>query len=113
MVGALGTATGTAPADPPLAWVGWRGLFELLTLATAASAVVTYLIVPEAVSPALVSRGTASVSLKLVYTDRRFWQLARLSATCIGRRWKPGGGGRLFGKGERGSTPECCDNGGL
>jgi type IV secretory pathway TrbF-like protein/sugar phosphate permease len=87
MLGALGTATATAPAELLLAWMGWRGLFELLAVATAASAVVTFLVVPEAVCAAPMSKGSAAVSLKSVYADRRFWRLAPLSATCIGTAW--------------------------
>ena len=43
-----------------------------------------YLVVPEA---APVASGVASVGLRKVYADPRFWRLAPLSATCIGTAW--------------------------
>jgi sugar phosphate permease len=85
MLGALGAVTATAPAERLLDWTGWRGLFELLAAATAASAVVIYLVVPE---PIVSARKSATpVSLKNVYADFRFWRLAPLSATCVGSAW--------------------------
>jgi type IV secretory pathway TrbF-like protein/sugar phosphate permease len=87
MLGALGAVTATAPAEILLARTGWRGLFELLAVATAACALVIYLIVPEARSAAPPSKGAASASLKTVYADPRFWRLAPLSATCVGSAW--------------------------
>jgi len=83
-LGALGAVTATVPAELLLAWTGWRGLFGVLALTTAATAVIIYIVVPEAswnaVSP-------APVSWKKVYSDSRFWRLAPLSATCIGTAW--------------------------
>jgi MFS family permease len=86
MLGALGALTATAPAELLLQWTGWRGLFELLAAATAACAAMTYFIVPEraATAPA---NGSASVNLKSILRDPRFWRLAPLSATCIGTAW--------------------------
>src|SRR5262245_52076339 len=85
MLGALGAVTATAPAERLIDWTGWRGLFELLAAATAASAVVIYLVVPEPV----VSQGKSATpaSLKTIYADSRFWRLAPLSATCVGSAW--------------------------
>jgi hypothetical protein len=62
-------------------------LFELLAVATAASAIVIYLVVPQVHSAARASKELASVGLKRVYADPRFWRLAPLSATCIGTAW--------------------------
>jgi sugar phosphate permease len=85
MLGALGAVTATAPAEALIDWIGWRGLFELLAAATAASAILIYIVVPEqAVS---ISKGTAQLSLKSVYANSRFWRLAPLSATCVGSAW--------------------------
>jgi type IV secretory pathway TrbF-like protein/sugar phosphate permease len=85
MLGALGAVTATAPAERLIDWTGWRGLFELLAAATAASAVVIYLAVPE---PVVAERKSATpASLKTVYADSRFWRLAPLSATCVGSAW--------------------------
>lgn len=87
MFGALGAVTATAPADLLLARIGWRGLFELLAIATAATAVVIYLVVPEPRSAASASKRSADVGLRTIYTDPRFWRLAPLSATCVGSAW--------------------------
>ena len=87
MFGALGAVTATAPAELLLARIGWRGLFELLAIATAATAVVIYLVVPEPRSIASASKHSADVGLRTIYTDPRFWRLAPLSATCVGSAW--------------------------
>ena len=87
MFGALGAVTATAPAEFLLARIGWRGLFELLAIATAATAVVIYLLVPEPRSAASASKRSAGVGLRTIYRDPRFWKLAPLSATCVGSAW--------------------------
>jgi len=87
MLGALGAVTATAPAELLLAWMGWRGLFDLLAALTAVCAVVVYFVVPEAASAAPVAKGPGSVSLRTVYADPRFWRLAPLSATTVGTAW--------------------------
>jgi MFS family permease len=84
MLGALGAVTATLPADLLLDWIGWRELFGLFTALTAASAVLIYLIVPEATPGA---SGEVSVGLRKVYADPRFWRVAPLSASCIGTAW--------------------------
>ena len=83
----VGAVTATAPAELLLAWTGWRGLFDLLAVATAATAVMIYFVVPEAGSATSASNGSESVSLKTVYSDPRFWRLAPISATCAGTAW--------------------------
>jgi MFS family permease len=85
MLGALGAVTATAPAEVLMDWIGWRGIFELLAAATAVSAVLVYILVPE--QAASLSKGPAPLSLKSVYVDPRFWRLAPLSATCVGSAW--------------------------
>jgi MFS family permease len=84
MLGALGAVTATLPADLLLDWIGWRELFGLLAVLTAASAVLIFLIVPEATP---VATGAVLVGLRKVYADPRFWHLAPLSASCIGTAW--------------------------
>ncbi len=84
MLGALGAVTATLPADLLLDWIGWRELFGLFAVLTAASAAIVYLIVPEA-KP--VASSAVSVGLRKVYADPRFWRLAPLSAACIGTAW--------------------------
>ncbi|MGY4258114.1 MFS family permease [Bradyrhizobium sp. USDA 4516] len=83
MLGSLGAVTATAPVEHLLAWMGWRQLFEILAAATGAIAILIYVVVPE--------RGavpsTARATLGSVFSDRRFWRMAPLSATCIGSSW--------------------------
>jgi len=85
MLGALGAVTATAPAEALVERIGWRGLFELLAAATAATAVMVYIVVPE--QAASLPKRSAPLSLKSVYANSRFWRLAPLSATCVGSAW--------------------------
>ncbi|WP_245318612.1 MFS transporter [Bradyrhizobium sp. DOA1] len=85
MLGALGAVTATTPTEWLLECTGWRGLFGLLALATFASALLIFWAVPEAARPQ-VTQSTA-VKLRTIYTDRRFWRIAPLSASCIGSAW--------------------------
>jgi type IV secretory pathway TrbF-like protein/sugar phosphate permease len=87
MIGALGAITATAPADLVLPRIGWRGLFELLAIATAVTAITIYFVVPEVRSTASASSRSTDVGLRTIYSDRRFWRLAPLSATSIGSAW--------------------------
>jgi MFS family permease len=84
MLGALGAVTATWPAEFLLASIGWRELFGLFAALTVVCAVMIYLVVPEA---ARVASKTASLGMKRVYADPRFWRLAPLSASCIGTAW--------------------------
>jgi MFS family permease len=84
MLGALGAVTATLPADLLLDWIGWRELFGLLAGLTVASAIIIYLMVPEATP---VASSVVSVGLKKIYADPRFWRVAPLSASCIGTAW--------------------------
>jgi MFS family permease len=84
MLGALGAVTATWPAELLLASIGWRELFGLLAALTAVCAIMVHFVVPEA---APITNKAASVGLKKVYTDPRFWRLAPLSASCIGTAW--------------------------
>ncbi|MFX8957478.1 MFS transporter, partial [Acinetobacter baumannii] len=47
MLGSLGAVTATAPTNWLLDWVGWRGLFEVLTFLTITVAGFIYFAVPE------------------------------------------------------------------
>jgi type IV secretory pathway TrbF-like protein/predicted MFS family arabinose efflux permease len=83
MLGAFGAVTATTPAERLLEWIGWRGLFELLAIATAVAAAIIYFAVPE---PANANR-LSSANLRTIYADRRFWKIAPLSATSVGSAW--------------------------
>lgn len=86
-LGAMGALTATLPADFLIGSMGWRGLFELLAIASAGSALIIYLVVPDAPTVASAAGESATDGLRTIYADRRFWRLAPLSATCIGTAW--------------------------
>ena len=83
MLGSLGAVTATAPVEHLLAWMGWRQLFEILAAATGTTAILIYAVVPER----SIALSTASTSLSSVFSDRSFWRMAPLSATCVGSSW--------------------------
>ncbi len=88
MLGALGALSATSPAELLLDWSGgWRGLFAILAAVTVASALTIWVVVPEATSAKPSSNEHAFISLKIIYSDPRFWRLAPLSATCAGTAW--------------------------
>jgi predicted MFS family arabinose efflux permease len=87
MLGALGAVTATTPAEWLLAWIGWRGLFEWLAMATTVAAAVVYLLVPEAPPSPSTAKSQPFAGLREIYADSRFWRLAPLSATTIGTAW--------------------------
>jgi type IV secretory pathway TrbF-like protein len=78
----------TSPAELLFDWSGgWRGLFAILAAVTVASALTIWVVVPEATSAKPSSNEHAPISLKIIYSDPRFWELAPLSATCAGTAW--------------------------
>lgn len=86
MLGGLGAAAATLPAEPVLTTMGWRGLFELLAIASAGCSLLVILLVPR--SPANMPAGEKlTAGFATIYRDRRFWRLAPLSAMCIGSAW--------------------------
>src|SRR3954463_7077682 len=85
MLGSLGAVTATVPVEHLLAWMGWRQLFEVLAAATGATAILIYVVVPE--QRVIPSKAPASATLGSVFSDRRFWRIAPLSATCVGSAW--------------------------
>ncbi|XIA67604.1 nitrate/nitrite transporter [Bradyrhizobium sp. TZ2] len=85
MLGALGAVTATLPSEYLLASIGWRGLFELLAMASVGCALAIFLVVPKG-EWSLPAKGT-TIGLRMIYTDPRFWRLAPLSASCIGTAW--------------------------
>ncbi len=88
MLGSLGAVTATAPTDWLLNWIGWRSLFEVLTVATLATAGLIYFAVPKSDRS---SRGSVSsgkpLTLHSIFSDQRFLRIAPLSAACIGSSW--------------------------
>src|SRR5712672_3072613 len=88
MLGSLGAVTATAPTDWLLNYVGWRSLFEILTIGTVAVSGLIYMVVPEREADSEVAT-TARKPLTLwsLYSDPRFLRVAPLSAACIGSSW--------------------------
>src|SRR5260370_21355686 len=60
-------------------------IFRLM--AACSSALMIWVVVPEATSAKPSSNEHAAISLKIIYGDLRFWGLAPLSATCAGTAW--------------------------
>jgi predicted MFS family arabinose efflux permease len=88
MLGSLGAVTATAPTDWLLNWIGWRSLFEVLTIATLATAGLIYFVVPESEgSSKRTTPSGRSLTLRSIFSDPRFLRIAPLSATCIGSSW--------------------------
>jgi predicted MFS family arabinose efflux permease len=88
MLGSLGAVTATAPTDWLLNWIGWRSLFEVLTVATLAAAGLIYFAVPESDRSSKRSFPSGKpLTLRSIFSDPRFLRIAPLSATCIGSSW--------------------------
>lgn len=85
MLGSLGAVTATAPTDWLVNCIGWRSLFEVLTLATLATAGLVYFAVPEVTGNS--RRSGKPLTMRTIFTDPRFLRIAPLSATCIGSSW--------------------------
>ena len=77
MLGALGAVSATAPAEFLLAQVGWRHLFAILAALTALSAITIHVIVPQRRSGVSTAARQGAMSLGAIYSDPRFWRLAR------------------------------------
>jgi MFS family permease len=87
MLGALGAVTATTPSEWLLPLIGWRGLFEWLSVATTIAAAAVYLLVPETLQPPSTAKIQPLAGLKEIYTASRFWRVAPLSASTIGTAW--------------------------
>jgi len=88
MLGSLGAVTATAPTDWLLNWIGWRSLFEVLTIVTLTVAGLVYFAVPDYRGDSKRSATAEKpLTLRSVFLDPRFLRIAPLSATCIGSSW--------------------------
>jgi sugar phosphate permease len=88
MLGSLGAVTATAPTDWLLNYIGWRSLFEILTIGTFTVAGLIYMVVPErAAESQIVTSARKPLTLWSIYSDPRFLRVAPLSAACIGSSW--------------------------
>jgi MFS family permease len=88
MLGSLGAVTATAPAEYLLELLGWRNLFEVLTIATVAVSGLIYVVVPELAKDSEVATPVRTpLTLWSIYSDSRFLRVAPLSAACVGSSW--------------------------
>ncbi len=87
MLGALGAVTATAPAEFIVAEIGWRGLFLILSILSAIAALLILRVVPERPACRQGEATAPGMSIRVIYQDARFWQIAPLSATTIGSAW--------------------------
>jgi type IV secretory pathway TrbF-like protein/predicted MFS family arabinose efflux permease len=85
--GALGAISATAPAAWLLELVGWRALFVLLAIVTAASALLIFFAVPNDPSGNPVLHSARLRSVRAVVLNADFVRLAPLSASCVGMAW--------------------------
>ncbi len=86
MLGTLGAVAATVPAEQLVAAIGWRAMFCVLALTTAACAVMILALSPEPVRAG--KRAELNLAgLKTIYTNPRFWALAPLSTMCISTAW--------------------------
>ena len=87
MLGSMGAISATLPAEWVLSHVGWRGLFEVLAIATLVIAVLIFAVVPEPQPGAAEEQVPRSTGLWAIYADTRFWRVAPLSMMCISTSW--------------------------
>jgi predicted MFS family arabinose efflux permease len=86
MLGTLGAVTATVPAEQLVGAIGWRAMFSVLAIATAACAVMILVLSPEPVRPC--TRAALNLTgLKTIYANQRFWALVPLSTMCISTAW--------------------------
>ena len=88
MLGSFGAVTATAPTDWLLNYLGWRSLFEILTIGAVAVGGLIYVVVPERIAdPEIATSARKPLTLWSIYSDPRFLRVAPLSAACIGSSW--------------------------
>ena len=88
MLGSLGAVTATAPTDWLLNYLGWRSLFEILTIGTVTVGGLIYMVVPERIADSEIATSARKpLTLWSIYSDPRFLRIAPLSAACIGSSW--------------------------
>jgi MFS family permease len=87
MLGTLGAICATSPAAWLLAYIGWRGLLDVMAGVTAATALIIFFVVPDSPSHIANVSSRPSGGLRAIFGDRRFWRLAPLSTMCISTAW--------------------------
>jgi predicted MFS family arabinose efflux permease len=84
MLDALGAVTATAPAEIVLSHMGWRGVFAVLAVMTAVSALVVLLVVPERRHSATPDTPGNALSIVAIYRTRvsGAWRRCRRPASA-------------------------------
>ena len=86
MLGSFGAVTATAPADWLLNYLGWRSLFEILTIGTVTVAGLIYMVVPERISDAEIATSARKpLTLWSIYSDPRFLRSLRSRPPVLAR----------------------------
>src|SRR5262245_12490171 len=85
MLGALGALTATAPADLLVQAIGWRGVFVVLAGLSALSSLLLLLTAPD--SALSLGNALPPAAFAKIYSNKRFWRLAPLSALGVGTSW--------------------------
>jgi MFS family permease len=83
MLGALGALSATGPAETVVQVVGWRGLFAILAVASAAVSLTILLVVPDRKAPAQAA-ASPRIGFLAIYLDPRFMRIAPLAALGVG-----------------------------
>ena len=76
MLGSLGAVTATAPTDWLLNYLGWRSLFEILTIGTVTVGGLIYMVVPERIADSEIATSARKpLTLWSIYSDPRFLRI--------------------------------------
>ena len=86
-LGSLGAVTATLPAQALVDAFGWRAVFVLLALMSILCAALIYLVVPGRENDGQDQLAVDDSTPVRIFSDRRFWKLAPVSAACIGTAW--------------------------
>jgi MFS family permease len=78
--GGLGALVAASPVEFALGYTDWRGLFAILAIATIASALFVFIVVPKKnISTGGETIGQQLDGIKIIFTSRTFWSLAPLT----------------------------------
>ena len=75
-VGGLGSLAATAPAEAVVEWLGWRGMFFILSALSLAAAVLVFLVVPEKPLPGHgQTLRTQIAAFGRIFSTLAFWRI--------------------------------------
>ena len=78
--GGLGALVAASPVELAVGYTDWRGLFVILAMATIASALFVFIVVPQKnISTGGETIGQQLDGIKTIFTSRTFWALAPLT----------------------------------